>query len=225
MKTLIVGTGKVGVMYGWALAQSGADICHIIRKESRSKVSGDVEMDVPDMREDPPRSCLTYMPRIVSAVVPGEAYELVLVATNHYQAASAVRQYRDFVPGADFLMFTANWEGTSEVDALLPRTHYLWGFSASSGARGEDGVLCANIRKRYRIGELDGSITSRLTRITVGRAQTTVDFLQRRFGRPVTPLQASYACTVMRLVVYLPSPSCSPRPRILLPRSIFKRIF
>jgi ketopantoate reductase len=53
----------------------------------------------------------------------------------------------------------------AEVDALLPRSRYLWGFSASSAARGEDGGLYANIRKQYRIGELDGSLTSRLTRI------------------------------------------------------------
>jgi ketopantoate reductase len=98
--------------------------------------------------------------------VPEDGYELVLVATHHLQAASAVRQYRELVPEADFLMFTANWGGTGEIDALLPRSRYLWGFSVSSGGRDEDGVLYANIQKHYRIGELDGSRSPRIERIT-----------------------------------------------------------
>jgi len=94
------------------------------------------------MRGDTPWNYLTsYLPRVVDDVAPGEGYELVIVATNHFQAASAVRQYRDLVPGADLLMFTANWEGTGEIDALLPRSRYLWGFSVSSGGRGRDDVL------------------------------------------------------------------------------------
>lgn len=135
-------------------------------------------MDVLDMRGDSPTNYLTsYQPRIVCDLVPEDGYELVLVATNHFQAASAVRQYRELVPEGDFLMFTANWEGTMEIDALLPRSRYLWGFSVSSGGRGGDGVLYANIQKQYRIGELDGSHTPRLERIIemFGRAGLVAD--------------------------------------------------
>ena len=166
MKTLITGMGNIGVIHGWALSQSGADISHVVRKGSLDKYSGGVKMDVLDMRGDSPRNYVTsYLPKVVDGIAPGEGYELVMVATNHIQAASAVRQYRNLVPGADFLMFTANWDGTGEIDALLPRSRYLWGFSVSSGTRGRDGVLYANIQKQYRIGELDGSRTPRLERI------------------------------------------------------------
>lgn len=166
MKTLIIGMGNIGVMHGWALSENGADISHVVRKGSMGKYSGGVKMDVLDMRGDSPRNYLTsYLPKVVDDVAPGEGYELVMVATNHFQAASAVRQYRDLVPGADFLMFTANWEGTGEIDALMPRSRYLWGFSVASGARDNDGVLYANIQKTYRIGELNGSRMPRLERI------------------------------------------------------------
>jgi 2-dehydropantoate 2-reductase len=166
MKTLIVGVGNVGVIYGWALSETGADTTHVVRKESVDKYSGDIKIDVMDMRGDSLINYHTsYRPRIIDDVAPEEGYDLVIVATNHFQAANAVRQYRDFVPGADFLMFTANWAGTGEIDELLPRSRYLWGFSVSSGGRSGDGVLHANIQKQYRIGELDGSRTARLEKI------------------------------------------------------------
>lgn len=41
MKTLIVGTGIIGVSYSWALAQAGFDVTHFGRK-------GSVEFQVAD---------------------------------------------------------------------------------------------------------------------------------------------------------------------------------
>jgi ketopantoate reductase len=166
MKTLIIGLGNVGAIHGWALSQAGADITHVVRKGTRSKFENGIKMDVLDLRRDSPRNYeAVYLPKLVDEVCPEDGYQLVVVATNHLQAAGAVRQYCDLVPDASFLMFTANWEGTAEIDKLLSRSGYLWGFSVSSGALGEEGVLYANIQKSYRIGELDGSLTPRLERI------------------------------------------------------------
>lgn len=122
-------------------------------------------MDILDLRREEKWYTTTYLPRIVEKVEPEDGFELVIVATNHYQAADVVSQYRDLVPDADFLMFTGNWEGTTKIDALLPRERYLWGFSVSSGARGDDGILYANLQKIFRINELDGRRTERLDRI------------------------------------------------------------
>ena len=33
MKTLIIGTGVIGTIYGWALSESGIDITHLVRKD------------------------------------------------------------------------------------------------------------------------------------------------------------------------------------------------
>jgi len=166
MKTLIIGLGNIGAIHGWALSQAGADITHVVRKGTKDKFENGVRMDVLDLRGDSPKNYqAVYVPKLVDEVSPEDGYELVLVATNHLQAAGAVRQYCDLAPEASFLMFTANWEGTGEFDKLLSRSRYLWGFSVSSGARGDDGVLYANVQKSYRIGELDGSRTPRLERI------------------------------------------------------------
>jgi len=37
MRTLIIGTGVIGTIYGWALSESGVDITHLVKKaESRN---------------------------------------------------------------------------------------------------------------------------------------------------------------------------------------------
>jgi len=166
MKTLIMGLGNIGAIHGWALSQAGADITHAVRKGTKSKFESGVKMDILDLRGDSTKNYQTvYLPKLTDEVSPNAGYELVIVATNHLQAVGAVRQYCNLAPEASFLMFTANWEGTDEFDKLLSRPRYLWGFSISTGARGEDGVLYANVQKSYRIGELDGSRTSRLEQI------------------------------------------------------------
>jgi 2-dehydropantoate 2-reductase len=166
MKILIIGLGNIGTVHGWALSQAGADVTHAVRKGSAGKYESGINMDVLDLRGESPENYQTvYHPVLTEDVRPDDNYGLVLVATNHLQALAAVRQYSSLVPDADFLMFTANWHGTVEYDKLLSRSRYLWGFSVSTGAKGDDGILYANVQKSYRIGELDGVRTPKLERI------------------------------------------------------------
>lgn len=166
MKTLIVGLGNIGALHGWALSQVGADITHVVRKGSKDKYENGIKMDVLDLRGESATTYQTvYYPELTEEISPDDGYDLVIVATNHLQAPDAVRQYCNLAPQASFLMFTANWNGTEEYDKLLTRQRYLWGFAVSTGARGDDGVLYANMQKSYRIGELDGARTPRLQKI------------------------------------------------------------
>ncbi len=166
MKTLIVGVGVVGTVYGWALSETGADITHIVRPGEVEKHASPVTLDVLDERERHPHTQRArYAPRVVDHVSPGDGFDLIVVATKHYQAAEAVREYRDCVPDATFLLFTANWDGPAAVDAILPRSRYLWGYSTASGGRqGQD--LFVNMADTVRLGELDGAQTPRLRAIT-----------------------------------------------------------
>jgi ketopantoate reductase len=156
----------VGVMHGWALSEAGVDVTHAVRKGSLAKHAHDIQMDVMDMRRGAPEKYMAvYRPKVVDEVSPDDGYDLVMVATNHLQAADAVKEYRDRAPSADFLMFCANWNGPGEFDALLGRGRYLWGYSVFSGASGDDGVLYANIQRTYRIGELPGGPEGMLDKI------------------------------------------------------------
>jgi len=177
MNTLIVGRGVVGTIYGWALSQAGVEITHVVRKGRRAQFDREVEMDVLDLREGHTESQRTvYLPKVVEEVSPHDGYELVIVATKQYQAAEAVGEFKDRAPSATFLMFTANWEGPQAIDALLPRSRYLWGYAAASGGY-LDNLLIANMRDDVRLGELDGSHTPRLEAIIklFGKADIRAD--------------------------------------------------
>ncbi len=165
MKVLIIGRGVVGTIYGWALTKAGIDVTHVVRHVFKAGLPDTVTLDLLDLRPGYPKHArVTYAPKTVteigasgSAGGPAGGFDLVMVATKHYQAAQAIRQYLPGAPRAVFLLFTANWDGTEEIDRLLPRSSILWGYSASSGGPDAQGVLVATVSPTVRFGMLEGS--------------------------------------------------------------------
>ena len=90
----------------------------------------------------------------------------MIVATKRYQAAEAIRQYLPRAPGATFLFFTANWDGTEEIDRLLPRSAILWGYAAASGGPDARGILIATVNPTVRFGMLEGSDPEKFKAVT-----------------------------------------------------------
>ena len=155
MKVVIIGRGVIGTIYGWALSQAGIDVTHVVRKAGLPPTVG---LDLLDLRPGYRKNAqATYTPRTVLQIRPEDGYDLAIVATKHYQAAQAVQQYLPGAPGATFLLFTANWEGTEEIDRLLPRSSLLWGYAEATGGMDAQGSLVATINPAVRLGMLEGS--------------------------------------------------------------------
>ena len=164
MKVLIVGRGVVGTIYGWALSVAGIDVTHVVRKEGLPCTD---TLDLLDLRPGYPKNTrVTYAPKTVGQISPSDGFDLVIVATKHYQAAQAIRQYLPGAPRATFLLFTANWDGTAEIDSLLPRSSILWGYSASSGGADTQGILIATVAPTVRFGMLEGSDPEKFKAVT-----------------------------------------------------------
>lgn len=162
MKVLIVGMGLMGVVHGWALAKGGVDVTHKVRPGRAADYDGGLKLDILDTRGGGEEFYNTpYHPKFIEAVGPDDGYELVIVATQSGQAAEAVSELREACPEAQFLLFTANWQGPEEMDKLLGRDRYTWGFSACSAGR-RDETIVANIAPVVRLGEWDGADTPRL---------------------------------------------------------------
>jgi 2-dehydropantoate 2-reductase len=175
MKTLIIGRGVVGTIYGWALSKAGVDVTHVVRKEGLPSAD---TLDLLDLRLGYPKNTrVTYAAKTVGQISPSDGFDLVIVATKHYQAAEAVRQYLPGAPGATFLLFTANWDGTEEIDRLLPRSSVLWGYSAASGGPDAQRVLIATVNPTVRFGMLEGSDAEKFKAVTelFQRAGFTLD--------------------------------------------------
>jgi len=154
MKVLIIGRGVVGTTYGWALSQAGIDVTHVVRKE----LPGTANLDLLDLRPGYQKHArVTYVPKTVTQIGPADGFDLVIVATKHYQAVEAIRQYLPGAPRATFLLFTANWDGAAEFDRLLPRSSMLWGYAAASGGPDVQGVLVVTVAPTVRFGKLEGS--------------------------------------------------------------------
>ena len=188
MKVLIIGRGVVGTIYGWALSKAGIDVTHVVRHSVfKPGLPGTVTLDLLDLRPGYPKHArVTYSPKTITEIGlagstgstgPAGGFDLVIVATKHYQAVEAIRQYLPDVLRAVFLLFTANWEGTEEIDRLLPRSSMLWGYSASSGGPDAQGVLVATVSPSVRFGMLEGSDPEKFKAVTelFQRAGFTLD--------------------------------------------------
>ncbi len=175
MRVLIVGRGVVGTIYGWALSTAGIDVTHVVRKEGLPTTH---TLDLLDLRAGHPKHAkVTYVPKTVRQIKVSDAFDLVIVATKHYQAAQVVRQYLPDAPHATFLLFTANWDGTEEIDRLLLRFSILWGYAAASGGADAQGILVATMNPTVRFGMLEGSDPEKFKAVTelFQRAGFTLD--------------------------------------------------
>ncbi len=101
MKTTIIGLGYIGTIHGWALSEAGCDITHVVRPGSKSRYTGGVPMDILDIRgKEEKQYTATYNPHIIEQITPEDLFELVIVASNHYQTHDIVREYRNQAPDA-----------------------------------------------------------------------------------------------------------------------------
>jgi ketopantoate reductase len=156
VKTLIVGTGIIGVIYGWALHQAGVDVTHFVRSGKKEQFLGGVTLDLLDERKGyPPKSTPHYPIRCVDSLKSSDGYELIIVATNGYQVEDALRMLAPHSGSAIFLILSGNWDGTAAIDAILPRERYLLGYPDGGGTI-RDGLYWTNLGPEIHLGLLDG---------------------------------------------------------------------
>jgi ketopantoate reductase len=166
MKTLIVGTGVIGTIYGWALAEAGVDVTHYVRPGKQEQYQQGVDLDLLDERKGHPANNQThYNLRCVENVHPSDGYELVIVPVNAQQLIEVLRTLIPCVGDeATFLLLTSNWDGTAEIDSLLPRERHLLGY-ADGGGTVRYGVYWSNLGAEIHLGALEGQSTEKLAQV------------------------------------------------------------
>lgn len=163
MKILIVGRGIIGTTYGWALAEAGADVTHVVRQGTPTGTDA-LELDVLDERKGYASTITTYQARFVDAVAPADAYEVVLVPVNLFQLDSALESLARTRGEALIVVMAANWEGTEAIDRRLPRERYLLAYPDAGGTmHGE--LYWTNLGAEFHIGRLDGQPEAGLDKI------------------------------------------------------------
>ena len=166
MKTLIVGTGIIGTIYGWALAEAGLDVTHYVRPGKKEEYRQGVDLDLLDERKGHPANNQTHYNMLCTEEVhPKDGYELVIVPVNAQQLIEALHTLIPCVGNtAIFLLLTSNWEGTAEIDALLPREQYLLGYGDGGGTV-RNGAYWTNLGAEIHLGVLEGQSSEKIAQV------------------------------------------------------------
>lgn len=177
MKTLIVGTGVIGVIYGWALSEAGVDVTHFVRQGKRDNFKDGVTLDLLDERKGHRKKNLAhYTLKCVEHVSPSDGFELILVPTNSYQTEEVLKTLAPITDSALFFIMAANWQGADFIDRLLPRERYVMGYPDGGGAI-RNGVYWTNLGGEIHLGNVDGKPNASLEKIKAlfGRADIQPD--------------------------------------------------
>jgi 2-dehydropantoate 2-reductase len=166
MKILIVGAGIIGSIYGWAFAEAGNDVTHLVRPSRVGQFPNGMEIDMYDARKGHKRDFLgRYAIRLTETLQPKDGYELIVVPTKHYRLVETLKQIVPQGGNADYLLLTQNWEGTEEINAILSPSRYVYG-DAKAGGAFQDGVLVGTIAS-IDIGQVDGRRGECLSKVMV----------------------------------------------------------
>ncbi len=157
MHVLVIGAGVIGSIYGWALAASGHRVVHLVRRDRATALRDGLTLDVFDRRKKHQRNFRgLYKLNAVETLPPAESLDLVIVPVKHYALAQTLIEVVPGAGGADFLLLTQNWDGVREIDAILPRTRYIYGDAKAGGAFSR-GMLVATLSAlKLDIGSPEG---------------------------------------------------------------------
>jgi len=134
MRVLVIGAGIIGSIYGWALAEGGHEVVHLVRPGRAAGLREGLALDVFDRRKGRPKSFRgLYRLKAVEALSTTDGFALIVSPVKHYALVQTLEEIAPCAGAADFLLLTQNWQGTKEVDAILPRTRYVYGDAKAGG--------------------------------------------------------------------------------------------
>jgi len=168
-KILIIGAGVIGTLYGWQLQKAGCEITHLIRKEKYDQYhSSGIQIKCLDLRSSSSNHVEErYLPIFVHSLSDFDEYDFIIVAVNSNQLEDVLVMLKKY-SGSAHIVFLQNMRpGDDETiaDYLDPSRYFIaYPFKAGGGRKDNliDGVIFGMILTNTVIGEVDGSITSRI---------------------------------------------------------------
>jgi 2-dehydropantoate 2-reductase len=155
MRVLVIGAGIIGSIYGWALAESGNRVVHLVRPGRAAAFRDGMPLDMFDRRKRHKRRFRgLYRLEAVETISPTDAFELIVVPVKHYALVETLEEIVPQAGTAEFLLLTQNWRGTAEIDTILPRTRYVFG-DAKAGGTFAGGKLTTTL-KALDLGSPEG---------------------------------------------------------------------
>lgn len=171
MKIAIMGTGGVGGYYGGLLAQQGQDVTFIARGAHLKAIQTNglqVKSIFGDFHINPAQA--TDDPAMVGPV------DLVLFCTKAYALDKAALQAKPLVgPDTAVLPLLNGIDASERIGAVVGMEHMLGGTTQVSSAIEAPGVIKQVSQfRRIAFGELDGSVSERVTSIEAALKETGI---------------------------------------------------
>jgi 2-dehydropantoate 2-reductase len=155
MKTLIVGAGIIGTIYGWAFTEAGHEVVHLVRPGRAASYGEGFKIDMYDVRRGHKRNFIGHYPiRVTETVTPADGYELIIVPTKHYHLLETLEKLVPQTGNADYWLLTQNWDGTDSIDAILSPSRYVYGDAKAGGKF--DGQTLIGTLASVDIGQVGG---------------------------------------------------------------------
>lgn len=172
MKILIYGAGVIGCTYGWQLAQAGCDITIKVREEETVQIQQKgISIDCIDFRNNQRKEQnITFKPHVIENLSFDNDYEYIIVTTNSLYLKSILVDLKENAGNAHILFFQNMWDDFELIDSFLLPHQYFFGFPFMAGGGGSRskgiGSIISGVKQSCTLlGEIDGSVTSRLTKL------------------------------------------------------------
>jgi 2-dehydropantoate 2-reductase len=135
MRIAIIGAGIIGTIYGWALAEAGHRVQHLVRAGRAGPLAEGISMDILDKRKGRPSHFQgVYRISAVERIEDSESVELLVFPGHHYTMDEVLGDLAPRFGSADFLFLTQNWEGSAAIDAVLQQSRYVLGDAKAGGS-------------------------------------------------------------------------------------------
>jgi ketopantoate reductase len=153
MNVLIVGTGVIGTIYGWALKEAGYNVTHLVRTIKPNLVKYGAKIDILDERKGFKKyNQINYPISIIDNFDKNSYYDLVIVPTNWHQTEAALKSIFPKYPNSFFYILTSNWTGTDVFDNIIKKDRYILGYPDGGGTI-KDEVYWTNIGPEIHIAK------------------------------------------------------------------------
>jgi ketopantoate reductase len=155
MNVLIVGTGVIGTIYGWALKEAGVNVTHLVRTIKPDLINNGAKIDILDERKGFKKYNQTsYSVEITDNLQDNSNFDLVIVPTNWFQTESALKSIVPKCPNAFFYIMTSNWTGMEMFNKIFDKSRYILGYPDGGGTIKNE-VYWTNIGPEIHIAKPD----------------------------------------------------------------------
>ena len=125
---------------------------HFVRKGKAAQFVGGMKIDMLENRKGKKNFIGAYAIKVTETLTPSDGFDAVIIPTKPYQVMDVLKQIVPLTGNADYLLLTQNWNGTAEIDAVLPQSRYIFG-DAHAGGVFKDGLLFEGIQMKVVLPE------------------------------------------------------------------------